>query len=192
MTEGYSRPVLVLLATLILMAPSRTVAQQPGLWAGLLAGDYVVLMRHAVAPGIGDPDDFVLDDCSTQRNLSAAGLKQAVRIGERLRANGIGRARVYSSQWCRCLDTARALGLGPVQPLPALNSFFRDFSRRDAQTHAARQWIDNHTPGGPLILVTHQVNITALSGVSPASGELIFIRLNAAGEAELVGRIETE
>ena len=192
MSDLFSRPGLVLLATLILMVPSQAMAEQSGLWAGLLAGDHVVLMRHAAAPGMGDPDDFVLGDCSTQRNLSAAGLAQAVRIGERLRANGIGRARVYSSQWCRCLDTARALGLGPVQPLPALNSFFRDFSREDMQTQATRQWIERRAPDGPLILVTHQVNITALTGIFPASGELVFIRLNAAGAVEPVGRIETQ
>ena len=85
----------------------------------------VLMLRHANAPGIGDPPNFKLEDCSTQRNLDAAGRAQAQALGRRLAQAGVREARVYSSQWCRCLETARLLNLGPVTPQPALNSFFR-------------------------------------------------------------------
>jgi len=85
-------------------------------------GGTVLLIRHALAPGIGDPDGFRLDGCATQRSLSDEGRRQARAIGDWLQARGIGQARVYSSQWCRCLETAALLDLGPVTELPALNS----------------------------------------------------------------------
>jgi hypothetical protein len=84
----------------------------------------VLLIRHAEAPGTGDPEDFRLGECSTQRNLSKAGSDQARAVGDWLRDRGVERARVYSSQWCRCLETAELLDLGPVAELPGLNSFF--------------------------------------------------------------------
>src|SRR5512145_2006256 len=74
----------------------------------------VLMLRHATAPGTGDPPNFRLDDCATQRNLDAAGRAQAALLGRRLAQAGIERAKIYSSQWCRCLETARLLELGPV------------------------------------------------------------------------------
>ena len=84
----------------------------------------LLMLRHAQAPGSGDPPGFRLDDCATQRNLDAAGRAQSVSLGHRLARAGILRAKVYSSQWCRCLETARLLGIGQVEVLPALNSFY--------------------------------------------------------------------
>lgn len=81
----------------------------------------MLLLRHAHAPGFGDPTQFALGDCATQRNLDAAGRDQARHLGQSLRAAGVTGARTYSSQWCRALETARLLDLGPVEPLPALN-----------------------------------------------------------------------
>ena len=161
------------------------------LWRGLQSGDHVALMRHALAPGTGDPEEFSIDDCATQRNLSSTGREQAGRIGERFRVNGISVAAVFSSQWCRCRDTARLLGLGPVTEQPLLNSFFRDFSRRDSQTEALSEWIARQDRSFPLVLVTHQVNITALTGVFPQSGELVILRRDAAGGLSVVGTIRT-
>lgn len=142
----------------------------------LAAPDRIVLMRHAIAPGTGDPAHLRLDDCSTQRNLSSSGLEQAVRIGARLRAAGVARAQVLSSEWCRCLDTARALDFGPVTPLPALNSFFRARDRAGLQTDALKAWIAAADLTELVVLVTHQVNITALTGVVPASGEMLILQ----------------
>ncbi|TAH45876.1 MAG: histidine phosphatase family protein [Betaproteobacteria bacterium] len=162
------------------------------LWAALLDGRHVALMRHATAPGIGDPSNFRVDDCRTQRNLSEEGRSQALAIGERFRAHGITRAAVYSSQWCRCLDTARLLGLGDVTPFAGLNSFFRDRGREAASTAAVRALIAREVrPGRPLVLVTHQVNITALSGVHPASGEIVVLRVDG-DEWQVAGRLAGE
>ena len=152
----------------------------------------MALLRHAIAPGTGDPSDFTLRDCSTQRNLSDQGREQAVRIGKRFRGHGIMTAGVYSSQWCRCLDTAELLDLGPVEELPALNSFFQDFGRRDAQTRALNDWLGGRQRGRPLVLVTHQVNITALTGVYPASGELVVIHRRTDGTISVAGTIQTD
>lgn len=154
----------------------------------------IVLMRHAEAPGVGDPPNFQLRDCATQRNLNANGREQARRIGDRLRRLAIQRATVYSSQWCRCLETARLLDVGPVQELPALNSFFNRQEEREAQIASLRAFLAAlPTKGEPVVLVTHQVVVTALTGVYPASGEAVLLRANGTGqpdieEREAVGR----
>ena len=154
-------------------------------------GQARALIRHALAPGTGDPPGFRVNDCATQRNLSPAGRAQARAIGERFRANGIGAAVVFSSQWCRCLDTARELALGEVTPFAGLNSFFAGQGDEAQHTRAARTLIAEQAgTGKPLVLVTHQVNITALSGVYPSSGEIIVMRVD--GDAlSLAGRIRT-
>ncbi len=166
-------------------------ADQPS-WQALKSGGHLALLRHAVAPGTGDPSDFVLGDCATQRNLSQEGRAQADRIGDRFRANGISAAKVFSSQWCRCLETAELLGLGPVEELPVLNSFFRRSDLRDPQTRALKTWIEGADLGEPVVLVTHQVNITALTGVFPASGELVVVRFDGGNKVSVVGTIETD
>ena len=166
---------------------------QERLWQALANGGHVALMRHAQAPGIGDPAEFDLDDCGTQRNLSEQGRAQAKGIGDRFRANGISSAQVQSSQWCRCLETARLLKLGKVQLNPALNSFFRDDAKESERTVAARALIQaqaDEANNGPLVLVTHQVNITALTGVFPASGEIVVVKPTADG-VETIGRIRS-
>lgn len=186
----------LLLAFLTLLLPLSASAQAPAdeaaLWAALRDGGHVALIRHALAPGTGDLPGFRVEDCTTQRNLSPAGRAQARAIGARFRARGIDTARVYSSQWCRCLDTAREMALGEVTAFAGLNSFFAGQGDEAAQTRAARKLIaDRIGDGGPLVLVTHQVNITALSGIFPASGEIIVMRLD--GEAlSLAGRIRTD
>jgi len=167
-------------------------SEEARFWSALKSGGHVVLMRHALAPGMGDPSEFALGDCSTQRNLSVEGRKQAARIGARFRANGLAAAQVLSSQWCRCLETAELLGLGPVEQLPVLNSFFQRPDRRNQQTEALKAWLDSQDLEGPLVLVTHQVNITALTGVYPASGEVVVVRRSANGEMTVVGSIETD
>lgn len=150
----------------------------------------VVLLRHAIAPGTGDPTNFQLDDCSTQRNLPEAGREQARRIGATFRQRNIPIAGVYSSQWCRCLETARLLNLGTVEPLPALNSFFSDRSTAPQQTQQVQQVIATHrNTSGVLILVTHQVNITALTEIVPQQGEAIVLKTNAQNQVEIVGQL---
>tara|TARA_B110000037_G_C17015244_1_gene462987 strand:+ start:475 stop:1053 length:579 start_codon:yes stop_codon:yes gene_type:complete len=174
-----------------LLIPQAKSDEQAALWAVLKSGEHLALMRHAIAPGTGDPDSFELNDCSTQRNLSQAGRDQAKQIGEKLKANGIESARIYSSQWCRCLETAKLLGLGPVQELPTLNSFFRDYQNRSVQTIETKNWILKQDLSVPTILVTHQVNITALTNVFPSSGEIILVRRTLNSNLEIIGSIET-
>lgn len=158
------------------------------LWAAMARGGHVVLLRHALAPGTGDPPGFRLGECRTQRNLSAAGQRQAQAIGARFRANGAGEVEVLSSRWCRSLDTARLLDLGPVTPLPALDSFFAGRGSESGQTAQLRAFLASRRGGPTLVLVTHQVNITALTGVFPQSGEMLVLR-NGTGGLQLVGRI---
>jgi len=162
------------------------------LWEALRSKNHFVLMRHALAPGTGDPVNFDLELRETQRNLSAQGRHQAQRIGDRLRAHGIERAEVFSSKWFRCKDTAELLDLGPVNTLPALNSFFRNYEQKDAQTASLKHWLLQQDMEMPIILVTHQVNITALTGVYPASGEIVIVRRDAQQPFKVVGRIATD
>jgi phosphohistidine phosphatase SixA len=172
--------------------PGVAAAEEAELWRALASRGHVALLRHAIAPGTGDPPDFAVGDCSTQRNLSQEGRAQAERIGNRFRDNGIEAARVVSSQWCRCLDTAELLGLGAVEELPLLNSFYQRTERRKPQTEALNEWLAGQEILGPLVLVTHQVNISALTGVYVASGELVVIQIAENGEIEVLGSIETD
>ncbi len=161
-------------------------------WEALKTDGHIALLRHALAPGIGDPPAFQLDDCTTQRNLSDGGRAQAKQIGDRFRENGIAAAEVYSSQWCRCLDTAALLGLGTVKPLEAINSFFQDFERREGQTASLEKWIRSRTLKEPIVLITHQVNITALTGSFADSGELIVVRVPEGAPLEVVGTLQSD
>lgn len=172
--------------------PGLAAAEGAELWRALASRGHVALLRHAIAPGTGDPSDFAVGDCSTQRNLSQEGRAQAKRIGDRFRDNGIEAARVVSSQWCRCLDTAERLGIGAVEELPLLNSFYQRTERRKPQTEALNEWLAGQEILGPLVLVTHQVNISALTGLYVASGELVVIRIAENGKIEALGSIETD
>ena len=179
------------LAVMVMASPVVAIADTTP-WAALTSGGHAVLMRHAIAPGTGDPDNFDVNDCATQRNLSDAGRRQATRIGERFRDNGVSQAKIYSSQWCRCLETARNLALGDVTEQPSLNSFFGRYHTREEQTAATRDWLKAADLSLPTVLVTHQVNITALTGVYPSSGELIFVKVAEDGALSVTGRIKTE
>ncbi|MBD2460935.1 histidine phosphatase family protein [Oscillatoria sp. FACHB-1407] len=161
------------------------------IWSQLRQGrGYVILFRHALAPGTGDPSNFRLEDCSTQRNLSAEGRQQAMRLGEMLRQRNIPVSRVLSSQWCRCLETARLMNLGAVEPFPVLNSFFQDRSIERSQTEQLRQFIlSNRDTVGVTIMVTHQVNITAISNIIPQSGAAVVMRASAPDQIDLVGQL---
>lgn len=158
----------------------------------LQAGD-VLLFRHALAPGGGDPPGFRLGDCRTQRGLSDEGRAQARRLGEavraRLAAQGLRLGAVWSSPWCRTRETA-ALAF-PDQTLveqPAFGSTFSEREREPAQTRAAQALLAAWRGPGVLVVVTHQVNITAISGVFPASGEGVVMRF-ADGRGQLLGRL---
>ena len=170
-----------------------TARNDAALWAAVRSGTAFAMMRHALAPGTGDPQTVLIGDCTTQRNLSDSGRKQAREIGDRFRANGISAARVLTSAWCRCTETAELLKLGSVTQLDALNSFFASRDREPGQTAALIDWITEDKPyrkrGNPLVQVTHQVNITALTGVFPRSGEIVVARFDDHGGLQVLGRL---
>ncbi|SDJ75773.1 histidine phosphatase family protein [Aliiruegeria lutimaris] len=158
-------------------------------WSALQEDGAIAVMRHALAPGTGDPSEFRLEDCSTQRNLDERGREQARKIGEAIRERGIAFDTVFSSQWCRTRETAELLDVGPVVEAPSLNSFFRDYSTRDSQTRATLDLIEGTE--GKLMLVSHQVNISALAGQATRSGEILIFRLRD-GALAVTGRILVE
>ena len=147
-------------------------------------GRHVLLMRHAYAPGVGDPAGYALDRCDSQRQLDATGRAQAVRIGRWLGEQGVARARVYSSIWCRCRQTAELLALGPVEIEPSLASFFDAPGRAAGSNRALQNFIATNLraqPGQPLILVTHHVNIREFMGRDIGSGDMVLVRVDAQG-----------
>jgi len=176
------------LLSLILAAPS-VAAASDALWDLLRGGGQVVVMRHATTtPGTGDPAGFRLDDCSTQRNLSDAGRHEARRVGAAFRAHGIPVAGVRSSRWCRCLETAR-LAFGRLEPWQPLDSIFEDRRGELEQTRAVRALAGERPDGGNLLLVTHGVNILALTGILPAPGEFVVLTPEGSGRFHIAGRL---
>ena len=154
------------------------------------SGGHVLMIRHAYAPGTGDPKNFKIGDCATQRNLNQQGRDQARQIGRWLRGHGIDSAQVFSSQWCRCLETAELIGLGSVVELPALNSFFDRPMDREPNLAALRAFLSNQPADGELImLVTHFVTIAGITGEGVSSGEGVVLRLKGSGGFEFLGRM---
>lgn len=161
------------------------------LWQQLREGGYLLLMRHAqTVPGTGDPPGFRLDDCATQRNLSEEGKAQARRTGEAFRQRGVRIDAVRASAWCRCTETAQ-LAFGQADKWPALNSFFESPESRERQTEEVRRTARTLSAPQNWMLVTHQVNITALTGDWPASGEIIVVKPVAGpdGHLPVVGKL---
>ena len=150
---------------------------------------YVLLFRHSLAPGVGDPANFKLNDCSTQRNLSAEGREDAKEIGQWLQRREVKIARVESSRWCRAKETAQLLNLGKVRLNRNLDSLFQEAdATKHPQTSKVRQQIINHrNKTGLLVLVGHYVNIAALTGVGVDSGEGVLVRADNNGVIKVVG-----
>ena len=173
--------------------PETVAVSEDDIWSQLRQADthYYVLMRHAIAPGTGDPPSFQIGDCSTQRNLSEAGITQARRTGDAFRAQMVAVQQVLSSEWCRCLDTATAMALGPVEPFPALNSFFENRAKEPEQTQMLREFMITHQDKrGVTVLVTHFVNIIAIADSGASSGEIVVMQVNGQNEPEVVAQIE--
>jgi hypothetical protein len=157
--------------------------------AGLLrAGACVVLLRHAqTEPGIGDPPGYRLDQCSSQRNLSKEGREQARGIGQWFAERQLKPAAVWSSPWCRCKDTAElafvtdrpSVAVTGFGVLPALGSSFDKPEEREAQSRSLRARLKTVGAGQFEVWVTHQVNITALTGVIPVMGEAVILSAGA-------------
>ena len=139
----------------------------------------IYLIRHALAPGNGDPDNFDLSDCSTQRNLNATGILQSFKIGQFFIDNEIVIDNVYSSQWCRCKDTA-SFAFMDYEELSYLNSFYSQpfILNKDIQMKDLKKFIFNLKSTNNVVFVTHYVVIAELINYFPESGEIIEIDKN--------------
>ena len=175
-----------LLTIVLIFFPIGAAAQD---FSALKQPGVVALMRHALAPGTGDPPGFDLEDCATQRNLDDRGRAQARRVGTAMRAAGVVFDAVWSSQWCRARDTADLLKIGEVVEKPPLNSFFAGRGDRAAQTADTLRMIHAQPEDARLLLVFHQVNISALTGGVARSGEIIVTRRTQGGRLEVIDRI---
>ena len=161
-------------------------------WDALAEPGNHAIMRHARAPGTGDPAAFSLGDCSTQRNLDETGRTQARQTGGAMRERGIAFSAVLTSQWCRAAETAKLMDIGTVTEEPLLNSFFGNRSDEPQQTAGLTERLRAFGASDKAMLVTHQVNITALTGIFPQSGEIIVITVGEDGTIDVRGRIMPE
>jgi phosphohistidine phosphatase SixA len=151
----------------------------------LKKSDAVLLMRHALAPGIGDPAGYKLQDCKSQRNLDATGRAQAQKTGQWLKAQGVGNALVFTSAWCRCKETAENLAFGTPVLEPSLNSFFDDMRQGPQSNVNLQKFIVGQLKSKgdkALILVTHHVNIVEFTGENVGSGDMVLAKVNSAGK----------
>ena len=180
-------PLLALLHIAFLTIAPYSVATASDGWHAVRPGT-AVLFRHALAPGGGDPPGFVLNDCNTQRNLNEEGRAQAQRIGQLFKSRGIEIGAVWSSQWCRTQQTADLAFPGKRVDQPAFNSFFGTPDAAPEQTRAAQELLAAWRGRGVLVVITHQVNITALTGIVPGSGEGVVVQRTPQGLA-VVGRV---
>ncbi len=160
-------------------------AHADGLSEQLQSSNHVLLMRHALAPGVGDPPGYVLERCDTQRILNQEGKNQATRIGRWLRTQGVEKVQVFTSPWCRCKQTAELLNFGPVTIEPALASFFDEPQLGAARNTSLQSFIAQMLKvkgDRALILVTHHVNIQAFMGQNIGSGDMVLARVNPQGQ----------
>lgn len=159
--------------------------------AKLNDGGYVLLLRHVTAGGV-DSDDLVLADCRTQRQVGATGRAQATDLAARLRAAGIASARVLSSQWCRALQTAELLGLGPVTGTPELNYFHWRLDSEEATKATLRSFysaLEPPAPGAPLVLVSHVTAFHAMGLEAPSEGGGLVLLPNGTANPQVVGAV---
>ena len=150
---------------------------------------YVLLLRHTLAPGVGDPENFKLNDCSTQRNLSQVGRDDAKAVGDWLKRRDIKISRVESSRWCRAKQTAQLLGIGKVRLNSNLDSLFEsaDPAKAIQTVRVKKQIVDWRNKSGLLVLVGHFVNIGAVAGVGVGSGEGVLVKADSKGKITVVG-----
>lgn len=170
--------VLVLIIHLVAL-PSGVQASAQDLFETLNRPHTHLILRHAFAPGTGDPVEFDISNCSTQRNLNEEGKKQSSAIGEYLKEKKIVFDKVYSSQWCRCLDTAKLMAIGEVEIMEALNSIWtQSQSIKEQKTEELKNSLSKSSPKETFALVTHYANILALTGHTISSGEGLIISVH--------------
>jgi broad specificity phosphatase PhoE len=164
-------------------------------WALLKEPGHVVFMRHSDAPGsggYGDPPNFRLDDCATQRNLSDEGRAHARRTGEAFRKQGVVFDKVLTSPWCRCKETA-SLAMGKAaEPFEPLSNLVGRSENREPQVKALRAFLAGLDGKTRVLLVTHGIVINALTGIQPASGEMVIVQPGPGGEPKVAGRLKVD
>ena len=149
-------------------------------WKQAKEGNKIILIRHSIAPGFGDPPEFKINDCSTQRNLSKEGIDQSKKIGNLFKKNQIKIDQVLSSQWCRCKDTAK-YAFKNFKEFSALNSTFQSpHNKNEARQlkeikKLVKKWNGKRKN---LILITHYSIITAITNAVPGSGEIVITDKN--------------
>ena len=146
----------------------------------------VIFLRHTLAPGNGDPANFDIDSCDTQRNLSTSGRDQARRLGAYFQSLDIQPDTILSSAWCRCQDTAIEMGLGPHTVFAGLNSFYDGHVDREETLALLRKGLAEIEEDSLVLMVTHQVVITAVTGIFPPSGGVVVFN-SRTGVAKAVG-----
>ena len=147
----------------------------------------ILFVRHALAPGYGDPQNFDLNECSTQRNLNGKGREQAFIIGEKIKEAGITFLKIFSSQWCRCMETAEYMNLGKITVEPGLNSFFQGIVPKEKTLSILRERLKSIEAKQQLVLmVTHQVTITAVTGITVSSGGAVAFNTKSGESKELM------
>jgi phosphohistidine phosphatase SixA len=179
-------------ALLISLLGQSAMANEEAIWDKLQGTNpkgYVLLLRHTIAPGVGDPENFKLNDCSTQRNLSSVGREDAKAVGDWLKRREIKVARVESSRWCRAKQTAQLLGIGKVRLNSNLDSLFEsaDPAKAIQTVRVKKQIVDWRNKSGLLVLVGHFVNIGAVAGVGVGSGEGVLVKADSKGRITVVG-----
>lgn len=181
--------VLAALATLLVAGPVAADDVQEA-WTALVAGGHVALVRHGNAPPGhgGDPPGFKIDDCSTQRNMDDRGRLQAKAVGEAFSQHGVRVDRILSSPWCRCLETARLLGLGAVESEWTAAA---SADKSPARLAALKQIVSGWRGPGTLVVVTHALTVQGLVGILPGQAETVVLRPKAGEEqgVDVVGRI---
>ena len=176
---------LFLITFSLLFTQSKLATAQSELASNLQDGQHILLMRHADAPGYGDPKNYQVSQCATQRNLGDFGRKQAKGIGDWLSSQGVEQAKIYSSAWCRCVDTATLLNKGVVKKEASLGSFFDDMSQAKRQTDELIKLVAaerRQYPNIPIIMVTHHVNIQSYIGIAVNSGDMVLVKVDPAGK----------
>ena len=130
----------------------------------------VIFLRHALAPGYGDPVEFNINSCETQRNLNHEGRDQAISIGKRLKIEEVLFDKIYSSEWCRCIETATLLDIGEIIMFSGLNSFFQDHYNKEETLSKLMQKLEALADKNRILMVTHQVVISSVTGINVGSG----------------------
>ena len=182
--------IISLILSLLLFLFTSQLNASDQTWSLAQEGNKIILIRHSLAPGGGDPPGFKINDCNTQRNLNNKGISQSKKIGKLFKKNKVLIDQVLSSQWCRCKDTAK-YAFGNYKEFTALNSTFQSPFNKNEEKQLkelysfVKKW---NGKGKNLVLITHYSIITAVTNAVPNSGEIVIADKNF----KVLGTIQTD